>query len=451
MTDNRDETDRLRYRLDQLGRELATTPDTGSRAFIGKVATATASIAVGKFLTVNPVTVTGAEVERGPATLTVDTTSTVLVDLVGPGLPATGDYLLCRWTDYRWAAERHQGCTITTVSGVTWDCLNHGINGQVITFYAAGTTTVLATANSGSSGTGNYSLSFPASGSTVVDVVVKNSSGAVVAYMTGITLHCGANTVNIPAPNTGIGFIAACGPFLDPSMTIVGPVGTITITNWIVSGSQVSVTGLYFPTGTYNWTFTATRYKTQTGTFTGGGLCNHPVSVGGNVLPADGYGCLCNFTQPVHSPLNVTFPGGATTVVYNPVDGSWRSGLFNTTFPTAPLACCGASGGTEITCHSLIELCASDRFDNAYNAAICHQTIQGANPNTGCPDPGGVDPIPGCGGPGQQDTTQPFITTEPPSFYMQINLFSLLFGWPVSPPSPCLSANHSGTFMFTEA
>jgi hypothetical protein len=95
-----------RYRLQELGVLPTRVPSPGSAAMVGRVASASAEIAVGKFLLVNPVSVLGAEAEGGAGVTLADTTTTVPVYLVGPGLPQTGDLLVCRFVDFRWVAER---------------------------------------------------------------------------------------------------------------------------------------------------------------------------------------------------------------------------------------------------------------------------------------------------------------------------------------------------------
>jgi hypothetical protein len=100
---------RLRLRNDAFRTPWPSLASGGSPAFVGKVTTA--SPAVATFVLVNPVTVTGAEVEGGPGVLTADPDATIPVYLIGPGVPATGDDLVCRFVDYRWVAERVTGGT----------------------------------------------------------------------------------------------------------------------------------------------------------------------------------------------------------------------------------------------------------------------------------------------------------------------------------------------------
>jgi hypothetical protein len=66
-------------------------------------------IGVGKFLMVQPTFVLGQESEGGVGQFTAVGSSTVPVYLVGPDVASTGDYLVCRFVDNRWAAERSTG------------------------------------------------------------------------------------------------------------------------------------------------------------------------------------------------------------------------------------------------------------------------------------------------------------------------------------------------------
>ena len=81
----------------------------GVPAFLGRVTTAASLIGLGKFLMVQPTSVLGREVEGGPGQFTAVGSPTVPVYLVGPARPATGDYLVCKYVDNRWVAERSGG------------------------------------------------------------------------------------------------------------------------------------------------------------------------------------------------------------------------------------------------------------------------------------------------------------------------------------------------------
>lgn len=99
------EIDRLRLRA--AGTLPPRFPTPGSAVMVGQVVTA--APAVGKFLRVNPVNVTGPEAEGGTGVTAAVTAVSVPVYLVGPGVPKTGDLLVCRFVDYRWVAERSTG------------------------------------------------------------------------------------------------------------------------------------------------------------------------------------------------------------------------------------------------------------------------------------------------------------------------------------------------------
>ncbi len=101
--------------LDRLRARLAAGPapgpgstSGGSPGFLGKVTSAGANLGVGKFFLATPTTVMGAEVDAA-AGLLADAVGSIAVYALGPGTPATGDYLACRWVDYRWVAEKAAG------------------------------------------------------------------------------------------------------------------------------------------------------------------------------------------------------------------------------------------------------------------------------------------------------------------------------------------------------
>lgn len=82
-------------------------PDSpGAGTMVGRVVTPSAAIAVGRFLMVNPVTVLGEEREGAPGVAVVDSSAAVPVYLVGPHLAQQGEYLACRFINYRWVADR---------------------------------------------------------------------------------------------------------------------------------------------------------------------------------------------------------------------------------------------------------------------------------------------------------------------------------------------------------
>ncbi len=78
----------------------------GLPAFVGRVRSDRSKIAVNKFLLVQPVSVLGVEKEGGVGDLSSLRAAPVPVYLLGPGLPDPGDYLICRFVDHRWVAEK---------------------------------------------------------------------------------------------------------------------------------------------------------------------------------------------------------------------------------------------------------------------------------------------------------------------------------------------------------
>jgi hypothetical protein len=93
-------------RILRAARDRSAPPpaSTGSRAFMGRVTTTTP--AVGKFMNVIPQAVIGTETEGGSATITDLGSTPTPVYLVGPGVPATGDQVIARWSDWRWVARK---------------------------------------------------------------------------------------------------------------------------------------------------------------------------------------------------------------------------------------------------------------------------------------------------------------------------------------------------------
>lgn len=109
-------------RRERLRREepRSTPPPTspaGNAAMVGKVVSAPS--AIGKFFPVNPVAVTGAETVGGPGSFAVGSDQ-VQVYALGPGLPAVNDYLVCRFVDFRWVAEKGQPAAPANPCHCTW-------------------------------------------------------------------------------------------------------------------------------------------------------------------------------------------------------------------------------------------------------------------------------------------------------------------------------------------
>lgn len=103
--DDRDDLDKLRY--DRTDPGLPDPRGVGGPVFVGR--NTTASPVVGHFIAVNPVRILGPQVEGGLPVKSVDTSVKFPVYLLGPGLPAVGDDLICRHVRHRWVAERMAG------------------------------------------------------------------------------------------------------------------------------------------------------------------------------------------------------------------------------------------------------------------------------------------------------------------------------------------------------
>jgi hypothetical protein len=100
----------LRARQDQLARaipqRLFQAQIERPPSFVGTVfAVSQLPTAPGQFFAVHPVCVWGNEVEGSSGALTVDTSSTVFVYMIGPRAPSAGDSVVCRFVRNRWVAE----------------------------------------------------------------------------------------------------------------------------------------------------------------------------------------------------------------------------------------------------------------------------------------------------------------------------------------------------------
>ena len=104
--DVRDDFEQLR--LKSAGRVWAEDDLSGGGvpSFVGEVTSPTSKIGVGDFLLVQPMFVMGPEVEGGSGNFMAIGSTQVPVYLTGPGKPATGDLLVCRFLDNRWVTER---------------------------------------------------------------------------------------------------------------------------------------------------------------------------------------------------------------------------------------------------------------------------------------------------------------------------------------------------------
>jgi hypothetical protein len=105
----RDDSAQMRRRQAALRDQIqpAFTPISGSPAVVGCVfGNPTLPTLTGEFFSINPVDITGAEIEGRPGTLSTDTSRSWLVYVVGSKAPTAGDYLVCHFTGNRWVAER---------------------------------------------------------------------------------------------------------------------------------------------------------------------------------------------------------------------------------------------------------------------------------------------------------------------------------------------------------
>lgn len=114
----RDDLDDLR--LDRSGLRVPDPTAFGGPAFVGR--NATASPVVGHFILVHPVRVLGVEVEGGLPIKSVDTSVSLPVYLLGPGIPALGDDLICRRVRHRWVAERKGSAPVLIGPGNILGC-----------------------------------------------------------------------------------------------------------------------------------------------------------------------------------------------------------------------------------------------------------------------------------------------------------------------------------------
>jgi hypothetical protein len=95
---------RERYTLDLATPTWRSESMPGSSAFVGKVTTI--APAIGKYIAVNPVKVLGAESEGAAGVLTVDTSVKSIVYVLGPNIPATGSYVICKMVEGRWVTQK---------------------------------------------------------------------------------------------------------------------------------------------------------------------------------------------------------------------------------------------------------------------------------------------------------------------------------------------------------
>jgi hypothetical protein len=119
MTDERStEMKRLRERI-----SAAAPPDVRlvqadrPPAFVGQVfADPTVPTTTGRFFSVRPVAVLGAEAEGQQGSLVAAGASGVLVYVIGSRAPVAGDYLVCRFVPDRWVSQTSPAASAAPVS-----------------------------------------------------------------------------------------------------------------------------------------------------------------------------------------------------------------------------------------------------------------------------------------------------------------------------------------------
>jgi hypothetical protein len=111
-------------------------PAQGEPAFVGRVTTA--HPVVDHFLLVNPVTVLGTEGEGNAPARTVDTSVSVPVLAIGPGVPATGDDVDCHHVDYRWVVGHKGNVCPSHVCILVRNCDGTAAAGETVTFTGPG-------------------------------------------------------------------------------------------------------------------------------------------------------------------------------------------------------------------------------------------------------------------------------------------------------------------------
>ncbi len=106
---SRQDFERIRLQMAELVWPEPDLSGGGVPAFVGRVTSLASNIKVGSFLMVQPMMVLGPEIEGGSGDFTSVGSTRVPVYLLGPGVPSTGDDLVCKFVDNRWVAERSNG------------------------------------------------------------------------------------------------------------------------------------------------------------------------------------------------------------------------------------------------------------------------------------------------------------------------------------------------------
>jgi hypothetical protein len=125
-----DDIERLLIRREAFAPDPPDRSGLGSAAFVGQVTSSGANLAVGKFLLVTPVDVTGAESEGGAATFTA-LSGSVPAYVLGPRVPANGDRILCRRVGHRWVVESGRSAGTGGGPGNIPGCTCQGTPGAV--------------------------------------------------------------------------------------------------------------------------------------------------------------------------------------------------------------------------------------------------------------------------------------------------------------------------------
>ena len=110
----RDLYSQIRYRQARDAGEATRRPSGRGPgqfpAFVGRVfANPKLPAATNQYYSVHPVAILGIEGEGNVASLVPDTSTTILVCVLGSKTPALGDDLICRFAGHRWVAERFGG------------------------------------------------------------------------------------------------------------------------------------------------------------------------------------------------------------------------------------------------------------------------------------------------------------------------------------------------------
>jgi hypothetical protein len=102
-------------RLDALRGPRSPATPLGSPAFVGAVVSP-GTVMPGTYFTASPVVLLGSEIESYPPSFASPPAppTTVLACLLGTAMAYAGDYMVCRFVEYRWVAEKY---SVSTMSG----------------------------------------------------------------------------------------------------------------------------------------------------------------------------------------------------------------------------------------------------------------------------------------------------------------------------------------------